>query len=135
MNSFFKALLRMFPIFAKRGEWTDAKLVTNPIALARLDRVYAETAAFLQANYPSSVIAPRCEVTLRVWPEDLRPPKDFTGLLGKVLAPEDIPGDIHGTMLVRISQLANEALLAHEARHAITGESGHPEWLFPGYRS
>lgn len=120
-------LLRWFPRLKPRGTWADAVRVTDADALARLARCYAETVDWCRARgFP--ILAPSCEVVLRVWPDHLRPPAEFG--IGKVLAPEVIKGDAHGTMLLRAKYLTVEWLIKHEAKHAITGESGHPKALF-----
>ena len=121
-------LLRWFPHLAPRGEWGDAVRVTDPQALARLERCYAETVEWCRAHgFP--IIAPAREVAFRVWPDHLRVPDGFKA--GQVLAPNVISGDTHGTLLVREKFLAAEWLLIHEAKHAITGISLHPPELFP----
>ena len=120
-------LLRIFPCVAPRGEWGDAVLVTDPQSLARLERCYAETVAWCRARgFP--ILAPACEVTFRAWPKHRRAPSDFG--IGKVLAPNVIKGDAHGTLLVREAYIATEWLLTHESLHAITGISDHPKDLF-----
>ena len=121
-------LLRIFPRLALRGEWGDAVLVTDPVALARLHRCYAETVAWCRARgFP--IQSPDCLVTFRVWPEHLRAPDGFKA--GQVLAPNVITGDTHGTLLVRKAYVATEWLLVHESKHAITGIGSHPKDLFP----
>ena len=120
-------LLRLIPALAPRGTWADAVRVTDAVALARLDRCYAETVDWCRARgFP--IQSPACRVVLRVWPDHLRPPDDFG--IGKVLAPEEIKGDAHGTMLVKRGYLHADWLLRHESAHAITGITDHPAWLF-----
>ena len=121
-------LLRIFPFLFPRGTWGDAVLVTDPVAIARLARRYAEAVAWCRARgFP--ILAPACAVTFRVWPKRRRAPSGFG--IGKVLAPNVIPGDTHGTLLVREAYIATEWLLTHESLHAITGISDHPKDLFP----
>ncbi len=103
-------------------------LVTDPKRLTNLDALYAKTVNWVRFVRPGAVIAPERHVTFRVWPKHLRAPDDFGW--GKVLVANIIPGDIDGTLLVRASLVDNTALLIHEAKHCITGESGHPAWLF-----
>lgn len=121
-------LLRLFPALQPRGTWADAVRVTDPAALARLDRCYAETVEWCRGR-GFYITAPACEVVFRYWPDDKRAPKGFG--LGQVLAPEVVKGDAHGTLLVRRAYLHADWLLVHEAKHAITGISGHPKDLFP----
>lgn len=121
-------LLRLIPALQPRGTWADAGRVTDPQALARLARCYADTVVWCRARgFP--ILAPACDVTFRVWPDDKRAPAGFGW--GQVLAPNVITGDAHGTLLVRASLVAQESLLVHEAKHAITGISYHPKDLFP----
>lgn len=121
-------LLWLFPFLKPRGTWADAVRVTDPQAVARLARCYADTVVWCRARgFP--ILAPACEVTFRVWPDDKRAPADFG--IGKVLAPNVIAGDAHGTLLVRASLVAQESLLVHESKHCITGISYHPKDLFP----
>lgn len=122
-------LLRLIPALAPRGTWADAVRVADPVALARLARCYAETVDLCRARgFP--ILAPSCEVVLRVWPEHLRGPKEFDGYVGKVLAPEVIKGDAHGTMLLRQKWLGAEWLIRHESYHGITGDPTHPSTAF-----
>lgn len=125
-------LLWLFPSLAPRGTWADAVLVTDPQRLAALDAIYAETVAWVRARRPDAVIAPVRDVALRVWPKDVRSPKGFEGLDGRVLvAGVCSPDDTRGTMVLREAQVDRVVLIAHESKHCITGESGHPDWLFP----
>lgn len=122
-------LVSLFPRLAPRGVWADAVRVTDYAALARFNRCYAHTVAWCRER-AIFVQSPDCLVRFRYWPKDLRAPRDFDNLIGRVLSPGVIAGDTHGTLLVREAMIDNERLLIHEAKHAITGESGHPDWLF-----
>jgi hypothetical protein len=102
--------------------------VTDTERLASLDGIYAAQVAWCRAR-GISVTAPDRQVAFRVWPDTLRPPDGFG--LAKVLPPNVIAGDGHGTLLIRERWKDNIDILAHECRHAITGQSGHPDWLFP----
>ena len=121
-------LLRLFPRLAPQGQWGDAVRVTDPKRLAQFHVIYAEQVAWCRAR-GFTITAPECRVTLRVWPDTLRAPRDFG--IAKVLAPNVISGDDGGTVLIQRGYLHADDILAHEVRHAITGESGHPGWLFP----
>lgn len=120
-------LLRLIPALQPRGTWADAVRVTNPVAIARLERCYAETVDWCRARgFP--IQSPECHVVLRVWPDHLRAPKGFG--IGKVLAPEEIKGDAHGSMVIRERWLGIGWLLRHESYHAITGDPTHPKTVF-----
>lgn len=123
-------LTRIFPRLLPRGTWGDAVRVTEPARLAALQAIYGQRVEWVRAvRGPEAVIAPDCRVIFRVWPKHLRVPDGFGW--GKVLAPNVIPGDSYGTLLVLDSLKDNASLLAHECKHAITGVSDHPKWLFP----
>ena len=120
-------LLRLFPRLAPQGRWGDAVRVTDPVALARLSRCYAETVAWCRAKgFP--IQSPECRVVLRVWPEHLRAPEGLG--IAQVLAPDVIKGDAHGTMLFKRAWLGTEWLIRHESFHAITGDPTHPTTAF-----
>lgn len=121
-------LVSLFPRLAPQGAWADAVIVTDPRRIARLHVLYAQAVVWVRARKPDALQSPECRVVFRVWPTHLRAPAGFG--LGQVLAPNVIAGDTHGTLLVRKSLVGDDALLIHEAKHAITGESGHPDWLF-----
>ena len=121
-------LLRLFPRLAPQGRWGDAVRVTDPKRLAQFHVIYAQQVSWCRAR-GIAIQAPECRVTLRVWPDTLRPPPDFG--IAKVLAPNVISGDDGGTVLIQRGYLHADDIIAHECRHCITGESGHPDWLFP----
>lgn len=122
-------LVYLFPRLAPQGQWSDAVIVTDTRRLANLDALYAKTVSWVRVVRPDAVIAPERTVIFRVWPKHLRSPDDFK--IGKVLAPNVIPGDTHGTLLMRAAWQDNVPVLVEECKHSITGESGHPAWLFP----
>lgn len=128
--AFFRGLFPRF--FLRQGQWKDAVRVTNTAHLMLLQKHYLATVQWCKDNN-FIIQSPNCLVVFRVWPEYLRAPSEFG--IGKVLAPNEIPGDTHGTLLVRASQVTNVSLLIHESKHAITGISSHPKELFPEYRS
>lgn len=109
--------------------WDDAVRVTDPARLAKLDRIYAEQVAWVRSVRPDAIQQPNCLVTLREWPNRLRSPFG----IAKVLAPNVVTGDTGGTLLLHegIRPDDEEKEMAHEVKHAITGEPKHPDWLFP----
>ena len=121
-------LLRLFPRLAPQGRWGDAVRVTDPKRLAQFHVIYAEQVAWCRAR-GFTITAPDCRVTLRYWPDTLRPPDGFG--IAKVLAPNVISGDTGGTVLIQRGYLHADDILAHEVRHAITGIGDHPKDLFP----
>ena len=118
-------------LFTRRPpvQWADGVVHTDP----RYAVWYAETVAWVRSTKPDApIFAPEMLVTVRLYN---RFPKEAANGWGKVLAPNRIPGDIHGTLCLVKGLKGAEGLFKHEAKHAITGESGHPAWLFGPDRS
>lgn len=116
----FRRFLGLLP----PAKWEDGVVVSDPVYAA----IYAKTVEWVRVVNPEAVIAPDFQLTVRVYD---RWPPDNPNLLGKVLPPNVIAGDSHGTLCLAKKLRHNTALIAHECKHAITGESGHPDWLFP----
>lgn len=106
--------------------WEDGERVTDPATLAHYARLYAETVERIRAVRPDAIQTPTMNVTVRLYD---RFPAESASLWGRVLAPNVIAGDTGGTLGMKRA-VASDGLFCHEARHAITGISDHPSWLF-----
>ena len=123
--AFFRRLFGRLP----PARWEDGVRVTEPHMLAWYAALYAKTVAWVRVAAPQRPItAPEMVVTVRLY--DRWPPNN-PNLRGKVLSPNVIAGDIHGTLCLAKSLRHNTALIVHESKHAITGVSDHPKDLFP----
>jgi hypothetical protein len=103
--------------------WEDGERVTDP----RYARLYAETVERIRAVRPDAIQSPDFRVTVRLYD---RFPAESAGLNGRVLAPNVINGDTGGTLCLLRAFRKSDGLFTHECRHAITGISDHPSWLF-----
>jgi hypothetical protein len=124
MSRFLAFVRGLFPRFfpLPKVRWEDGVVHTDP----RYAVWYAETVAWIREINPDApIFAPDLTVTVRLY--DRFP---VAGGQGKVLAPNVIAGDVHGTLCLLKSLRESEWLFKHEAKHCITGESGHPDWLF-----
>lgn len=106
-------------------QWSDGVVTTDPIYAA----IYVKTVAWVKVVHPEAVQSPEFRLTVRIYD---RWPKGFADNWGKVLAPNVIPGDTGGTLCLDKAKRHDEAIIAHECKHAITGIGDHPDWLFPG---
>jgi len=125
---FLNWLRRLFGWKPAPTSWDQAVRVTDPARLAKLARIYAEQVAWCRER-GFVIQSPDCLVTLREWPDGLRSPFG----IAKVLPPNAITGDTHGTLLLHegVKDPDESWLMAHESKHAITGISDHPKDLFP----
>jgi hypothetical protein len=115
---------RFFPPPVVR--WEDGTVSTDP----RYAVWYAETVARIRANCPDIPIqSPDFRVTVRIY--DRWPIRDGRIHYGKVLAPNVIQGDTHGTLCMNKPFALDRAKVVHENKHCITGEPEHPKALFP----
>lgn len=117
--AFLRGLFRKDPPV----RWEDGVVHTDP----RYAVWYAETVAWIRAVRPDAIQTPDFRVTVRLYD---RFPAESADLWGRVLAPNVIPGDTHGTLCMKRA-VVSELLFKHESKHCVTGESGHPDWLFP----
>ena len=122
--AFIKGLFpRFFPPPVVR--WEDGVVHTDP----RYAVWYAETVEWVRLTAPNAPItAPEMRVTVRLYD---RFPSESSHLLGRVLSPNVVSGDTHGTLCLLRPFRDKEWLFVHECRHAITGIPDHPAWLFP----
>ena len=104
-------------------QWADGKVVDGAFYAA----IYADTVAWVRNLRPDAVQTPEFKLTVRIYD---RWPKDFAYNFGKVLAPNTIPGDTGGTLCLAKTKARDTATIIHEAKHAITGITDHPAWLF-----
>ena len=118
--------LRRFFGLLPPAQWADGVRVTDDASYRAL---YAKTLEWVRTANPEAIItAPEFVLTVRIY--DRWPPNN-PNLRGKILAPNVIPGDTGGTLCLAKSLRHNAALIVHESKHAITGISDHPKWLFP----
>jgi len=103
--------------------WEDGERVTDP----RYARLYAETVERIRAVRPDAIQSPDFRVTVRLYD---RFPKEYAGRNGQVLAPNVIAGDTGGTLCLLRAFRNSDGLVVHEIKHAVTGISDHPIWLF-----
>jgi hypothetical protein len=126
--AFWRRVLAFFG-FLPPARWEDGVRVTDPVELANYAALYAKTVAWVRVAAPQRpILAPEMHVTVRLYD---RWPPNHPNLHGKVLAPNVIEGDIHGTLCLAKSLRHNTALIVHESKHANTGVSDHPKDLFP----
>lgn len=124
----FLAFLRgLFPRFFPPPlvRWEDGKVSTDPMYAT----IYADVVRRIRAVRPDAIQSPDFRVTVRLYD---RFPAEFASGWGKVLAPNVILGDTGGTLCLKRAVIS-DALIEHEMCHAVTGESGHPAWLFKDY--
>ena len=110
---------------AARASWDDGVVVTDPVYAA----IYAKTADWVRTVHPEAVIAPEFRLTVRLY--DHWPKGNEATQQGRILAPNVIAGDTGGTLCLARKWRRNTALIVHECKHAVTGVSDHPRWLFP----
>ena len=115
---------RLFPnFFPNTIKWEDGIISTDLIYQMLYDRVVIR----IRAKYPNTIQAPIMRLRVRIYEQF---PKGFENYQGKVLPPNQIVGDNFGTLCLKRFFQFNEILIEHECGHAITGESGHPDWLY-----
>ena len=117
-------LIRRFLGLLPAPRWEDGVVSTDP----RYAALYAQTVARIAAKYPDKVQSPDFRVTVRIY--DRWPENDGRIHYGKVLAPNVIKGDTGGTLCLNAAFATSSDGIVHECGHAITGESGHPAWLY-----
>ncbi len=124
MRRLLAFLCRLFPRFFPPPivRWEDGIIHTDP----RYAVWYAEVVERIRAVRPDAIQTPTMNVTVRLYD---RFPAESASLWGRVLAPNVIAGDTGGTLGMKRA-VASDGLFCHEARHAITGISDHPSWLF-----
>lgn len=125
--SFLRRVLAFFVltlVACSPVEWADGRVDTDP----RYAVLYADVVRRIEAVRPDAIQAPVMGLTVRLYDNGF-PAPDTDGL-GKVLAPNVIPGDTGGTLCLRAMYRKTRWLIQHEQAHAITGIPDHPLWLF-----
>lgn len=107
-----------------RPQWSEGVIVTD---LDNYHTLYAQTVNWIRLHTSEPIQTPTLVATIRLYKRFPIP-----NHVGKVLPPNFIQGDTHGTIcLYSSSKFPTTELKIHEMKHAITGNPNHPKELFP----